>query len=84
MQENRVQSPVQEDPLEKGISTYSIVLPREPCGQRSLAGYSPLGCKESDVTERLTLSLFHIDVIVKFMPYLKTRKRGILRICMLK
>ena len=24
-------------------------------GQRSLAGYSPWGCKESDTTERLTL-----------------------------
>ena len=22
-----------------------------PCGQRSLAGYSPEGCKESDTTE---------------------------------
>ena len=27
-------------------------------GQRSLAGYSPLGCKESDTTEQLTFSLF--------------------------
>ena len=26
-------------------------------GQRSLAGYSPWGCKETDMTERLTLSL---------------------------
>ena len=25
--------------------------------QRSLAGYSPWGCKESDTTEQLTLSL---------------------------
>ena len=29
-------------------------------GHRSLAGYSPLGCKELDMMERLTLSLsFH-------------------------
>ena len=28
-----------------------------PHGQRSLAGCSPWGCKESDTTERLTLSL---------------------------
>ena len=27
-----------------------------PHGRRSLAGYSPWGCKESDMTERLTLS----------------------------
>ena len=29
-------------------------LPRESHGQRSLAGYSPRGCKESDMTEWLT------------------------------
>ena len=28
-----------------------------PHGQSSLAGYSPLGCKELDITERLRLSL---------------------------
>ena len=28
--------------------------------RRSLVGYSPWGCKESDTTERLTLSLFTI------------------------
>ena len=27
---------------------------------RSLAGYSPWGCKESDMTERLTLSLSQV------------------------
>ena len=34
-----------------------VFLLRESHGQRSLAGYSPLGCKESDMTEQLTLSL---------------------------
>ena len=29
-----------------------------PHGQRSLAGYSPWGCKESDMTEQLIPSLF--------------------------
>ena len=33
-----------------------VFLPGESHGQRSLVGYSPWGCKESDVTERLTLS----------------------------
>ena len=28
-----------------------VILPGEPHGQRSLAGYSPWGCKESDMTE---------------------------------
>ena len=31
-----------------------VSLPGESHGQRSLAGYSPWGCKESDMTERLT------------------------------
>ena len=32
-----------------------VFLPGESHGQRSLADYSPWGCKESDTTERLTL-----------------------------
>ena len=32
--------------------------PGEFHGQSSLADYSPWGCKESDMTERLTLSLY--------------------------
>ena len=43
-----------EDPLEKGMATHSSILAwRIP--QRSLAGYSPWGHKESDTTERPTL-----------------------------
>ena len=34
-----------------------LFLPEEFHGQRSLVGYSPWGCKQSDMTERLTLSL---------------------------
>ena len=34
-----------------------VFLPGESHGQRSLASYSPWGCKESDTTERLTLLL---------------------------
>ena len=30
-----------------------VFLPGESHGQRSLVGYSPWGCKESDTTERL-------------------------------
>ena len=33
----------------------TVFLPAELHGQRSLAGYSPWGCKEVDRTERLTL-----------------------------
>ena len=52
MQEIRVPSLGQEDPLEKGMATTPLFLPEEAHGQRrSLAGYSPCGHKESDRTE---------------------------------
>ena len=35
--------------------TTPVFSPGESHGQRSLAGYSPWGCKESDMTERLSL-----------------------------
>ena len=50
MQKTWVQSLGQEDPLEKETATHSIFLPGEFHGQRSLAGYSPLSCKELDTT----------------------------------
>ena len=40
-----------EDPLEKGMATRSGILTGESHGRRSLAGYSPWGRKESDMTE---------------------------------
>ena len=40
-----------EDPLEKGMATTPVFLPGEPHGQRSLAGYSPRGHRESNTTE---------------------------------
>ena len=46
-----------EDPLEKGMLPTPVFLPGESQGQRSLVGYSPWTLKESDTTERLTLSL---------------------------
>ena len=53
MQETRVQSLVWEDSLEEEVATHSssLVLPGDSHGQRSLVGYSPWGCKESDRTE---------------------------------
>ena len=50
MQETRVQSLGQEDPLEKGMVTHSSILARR-IPQRSLVGYSPWGNKKSDMTE---------------------------------
>ena len=39
------------------MATHSTLLSGEFLGQRSLAGYSPEGHKESDTTKQLTLSL---------------------------
>ena len=52
-QETCVRSLGREDPLKEGMATHSSILPGEPHGQRSLAGYSPRVCRESDTTERL-------------------------------
>ena len=50
-QETQVRSLGQEDPLEEDLATTPGFLNGESRGQRSLAGYSPWGCKESDTTE---------------------------------
>ena len=47
----RVQSLGWEDPLEEGTATHSSTSAWRIHRQRSLAGYSPQGCKESDTTE---------------------------------
>ena len=47
--------PAMEDNLEKGMVTCSVLLPEGFHGQRILAGYSPQGHKELDMTEQLTV-----------------------------
>ena len=39
-----------------------VFFPGEFHGQRSLAGYSPWGCKESDMTEQLTLKKKKLEI----------------------
>ena len=51
MQETWVQALGQEDPLEKEMATHSSILAWRISGQRSLAGYSPWGRRESDTIE---------------------------------
>ena len=65
-QETGIQSLGWEDPLDEGMATplqYSFL--ENLHGQRSLAGYSPRGPKESDMTEHSTaqhvaLCFFHL------------------------
>ena len=47
----------QEDPLEKEMAIHSSILAGESHGQRSLLGYSPWGCKESDTTEHACMCI---------------------------
>ena len=60
VQETQVPSLGQEDlqvrkiPWRRAWQPTLVFLPGEFHGQRSLAGYSPWGCKESDTTEPLT------------------------------
>ena len=45
-------------PWKRAWQPTPVSLPGEFHGQRSLAGYSPWGCKESDMAEQLSLSPF--------------------------
>ena len=58
MRETRVQSLGWKDLLEKEIATTPVFLPGKSHGWRSLVGYSPWDCKESDMTEKLLFLFF--------------------------
>ena len=47
LQETPVPSLGREGPLEKEMATHSVFFPGEVHGKRSLAGYSPWGCREA-------------------------------------
>ena len=51
MQETHVRSLGWGHPLEEEMTTHPVFLPGESHGQRSLAGYGPWACKESETTE---------------------------------
>ena len=50
MQETQVRSLGWEDPMGRKWQSTPVLLPGKSHGQRSLVGYSPWGCKESDTT----------------------------------
>ena len=56
MQEMRVQPLGQEDPWRRKCQPIPEFLLGKSHGQRNLAGYSPWGHKELDMTERLTFT----------------------------
>ena len=60
MWETSVRSLGQEDPLEKGMATHSVFLPREIPWREEPSRPSPWNHKELDIGERLTLSLFSL------------------------
>ena len=60
MQETWVQSLGQEGPLEEEMATHSSIL-GEFHGQKSLAGHSPWGHKELDMTEHTHTYLFKVN-----------------------
>ena len=51
MQETWVRPLGWEDPLEEGMATHSSILAQRIPRTEGLVGWSPWGCKESDMTE---------------------------------
>ena len=76
MQDTRVWSPCQEDPLEKEPTP--VFLPGKSRGQGSLGGYSPWGRTESDTTEWLTLQLLTFGKIKLREHFVTTLKSNII------
>ena len=67
VQETPVQSLDEEDPWRRKWQPTLVFLPGKFHEQRSLAGYSPQACKESDLTERLTHTyISNIYLILNF------------------
>ena len=57
MQETQVQSLGQQDLLEKGMATHPSILAWRIPWTEEPGGLQSMGCKESDTTERLTVSV---------------------------
>ena len=65
-----VRSLGREDPLEKGMATHSSIFAWKIHGQRSLAGHSPYGQKESDTSEHTQKSLLDTRFVNISVGYL--------------
>ena len=73
MQKTLIQSLGRKDPLEMGMAPYSSILAWRIPWIEEPGGYSPWDCKQLDMTEWLTLSLFF------FHPSYYTGKRQKIR-----
>ena len=60
MQETQIQSLSWEDPLEKRMAAHSSILAWRIPWTEEPGGRQPMGRKELDTTEQLTLSLFFL------------------------
>ena len=68
MQEMQVLFLGGEDPWRREWQPIPVFLPGKFHGQRSLAGYSSWGCKESDMTERTHKDSSHFSASVPSLP----------------
>ena len=64
MKEMWVQSLGWKEPLETKWQSTLVCLPGKSHGQRNLEGYSPWGCKESEMTEQLNNNTFILSVLI--------------------
>ena len=77
----RYNTKVRKIPWRRKTNT-PVFLPGESHGQRRLTGYNPWGCKESDMTEQLTLSWGHRRLLpVQRTPYTKKTPGQLTNLC---
>ena len=77
MQETQIQSLGQEDPLEKGMAAHCSILAWRIPWTEEPGGLQPMGRKELDTTEQLTLSLFFFlsHILAIYMPFRELLQR---------
>ena len=77
MQETRIRSLGWADPPEREWLPAPVFLPGEFHGQRTLAGYRPWGCKESDMIERETHTYTRTHARTHTHTHTHTRYRAV-------
>ena len=70
----------QEDPLQKEMATHLVFLNGTFHGQRSVVGYRPWGCKESDMTDHTHT---HSVILHNHCAFINTKKLTLIHYCQL-